>query len=107
MDNEIVEHLIRTADKVAIREAEYKEEKLKLDLLKAEYNLNNDWEQLLGKKKPTVAEKEAFIKKGTEEQQRKVNELKFLPQLTISNLLRSCVSLPLSVPMNTPLIPAI
>ena len=76
LEKEIVEHLIRTADKVAIREAEYKEEKLKLDLLKAEYNLNNDWEMLLGKKKPTVAEKEAFIKKGTEEQQRKVNELK-------------------------------
>ena len=46
LENEIVEHLIRTADKVAIREAEYKEEKLKLDLLKAEYNLNNDKKEI-------------------------------------------------------------
>lgn len=76
LENEIVEHLIRTADKVAIREKEYKEAKLELDLLKAKYQLHNDWEKLLGKKKPTVSEKEAYIKVETEELQRQVNELK-------------------------------
>ena len=76
MDNEMVEFLIRTADTVAIRENEYKEKKLELDLLKAKYVLLNDWESILGKKKPTVAEKESYIKIETEELQREVNELK-------------------------------
>lgn len=76
LDNKIVEHLIRTADKVAIREAEYKEAKLHLDILKAEYNLKNDWELLLDKKKPTVDEKKAYVKVALEEKQREVNTLK-------------------------------
>lgn len=76
MDNRIVEFLIRTADKVAIREKEYKDAKQELDLLKAKYTLLNDWENILGKKKPTVSEKESYIKIETEEQERKVNELK-------------------------------
>ena len=75
-ENDVVEHLIRTADTVAIREMEYKEAKLELDLLKARYQLHNEWEKLLGKKKPTVSEKEAYIKVETEELQRRVNELK-------------------------------
>lgn len=76
--NELMEHLIKTADKVAIREKEYQEEKQNLELLKAQYVLKNDWENILGKKKPTVAEKESYIKIETEEQERKVNELKVL-----------------------------
>ena len=76
MDNETVEFLIKTANTVAIREQEYKDAKLELDLLKAQYQLLNDWETVLGKKKPTVSEKEAYIKVETEQLQRKVDELK-------------------------------
>ena len=76
MDNEIVEFLIKTANTVAVREKEYKDAKLEFDLLKSKYQLLNDWEKLLDKKKPTVSEKEAYVKVETEELQRKVNELK-------------------------------
>ena len=76
MENEIVEHLIKTADTVAIREKEYKDAKQDLELLKARYILLNDWENLIGKKKPTVQEKDSYIKMETEELERKVNELK-------------------------------
>ena len=76
MEQEIVEHLIRCADKVAIREKEYLKEKRNLEVLKAQYILENDWENLLGKKKPTVSEKDAFITIALEEQIRKVDDLK-------------------------------
>lgn len=76
LENDTVEFLIKTANTVAKREQEYKEAKLELDLLKARYQLHNDWEKLLGKKKPTVSEKEAYVKVETEELQRQVNELK-------------------------------
>lgn len=76
MDNEIVEFLIKTANTVAIREDKYKEKKLELDLVKANMNLNTNWEEVLHKAKPTVSEKESFIKLQTADLQREVNELK-------------------------------
>ena len=76
MDNEIVEFLIKTANTVAIRENEYKEKKVELDLAKADMNLNTDWEKALKKAKPTVNEKESYIKLQTADLQREVNELK-------------------------------
>ena len=76
MDNEIVEFLIKTANTVAIRENKYKEKKVELDLAKADMNLNTDWEKALQKDKPTVNEKESYIKLQTADLQREVNELK-------------------------------
>ena len=76
LDNDIVEHLIRTADKVALKEKEYLAAKQDLELLKAKYILTNDWESLLGKSKPTQKEKDAYIEVETEELKRKVNDLK-------------------------------
>lgn len=76
MDNEIVEFLIKTANTVAIRENKYKEKKVELDLAKADMNLNTDWEKALQKAKPTVAEKESYVKLQTADLQREVNELK-------------------------------
>lgn len=76
LDNDIVEHLIKTADTVAIREMEYKNAKQELEILKAKYILLNDWENLIGKKKPTVQEKDSYIKVQLEEKEREVNELR-------------------------------
>lgn len=76
LDNDIVEHLIKTADTVAIREVEYKNAKQELEILKAKYILLNDWENLIGKKKPTVQEKDSYIKVQLEEKEREVNELR-------------------------------
>lgn len=76
MENRIVEHLIRCAEKVAIKEKEYRTAKQDYELLKAQYILCNNWEKILGKKKPTVAEKEAYIELETEVQRRRVNELR-------------------------------
>jgi len=72
----IIEGLIECADNVAEAEKEYARAYHDLELLKANHIKLNDWEKLLGKKKPTVAEKEAHITLSVEEQQNKVNELK-------------------------------
>lgn len=76
MENEIVEHLIKTADKVAIKEKEYLVAKNNLEMLKAKYILKNDWEKVLGKNKPTQKEKDAFIQVQLEEKINEVNDLK-------------------------------
>ncbi len=76
LENEIVEFLIKTANTVAIREQEYKDKKLELDLAKANMNVSTNWEEALQKAKPTVSEKDSYIKIQTAELQREVNELK-------------------------------
>lgn len=76
MDNEMVEFLIKTANTVAIREQEYKDKKLELDLAKADMSLNTNWEEALQKAKPTVAEKESYVKLQTGDLKREVDELK-------------------------------
>ena len=76
MEQEVTEHLIKCAEKVARAEARYVSAKTDLEILKAQYVLENDWEKLLGKKKPTVAEKDAYIVRETEAISRKVSDLK-------------------------------
>ena len=76
LEQEYVEHLIKTANNIAITEKEYLKEKRNLEYLKAEYVLLNDWESIIGKKKPTVSEKEAYITRELDEQIRKVDDLK-------------------------------
>ena len=76
MENEIVEHLIKTAEKVALSEKRYLAAKHELDLLKAQYILKNDWEQVLGVKKPTQKQKDAFVEIAVEEKVNEVNDLK-------------------------------
>lgn len=73
---ENMEKLMKIAEELKEIENEYSEAKQELGLLKAQHQLLNDWEQVLGKPKPTVSEKEAYIKTATEEQERKVNNLK-------------------------------
>lgn len=74
--NEIIEHLIRTADKVAIREKKYLVAKNNLEVLKAKYILENDWEGILGKPKPTQKEKDAYVTVQLEEKVNELNDLK-------------------------------
>lgn len=76
MEQEYVEHLIKTANKIAITEKEYLAEKRNLEILKAQYILENDWEKLLGKAKPTQKEKDAYVEIETEALKRKVDDLK-------------------------------
>ena len=76
MEQEYVEHLIKTANNIAVKEKEYLTEKRNLEILKAKYILVNDWEKLLGKSKVTQKEKDAYVEVETEELRRKVDDLK-------------------------------
>lgn len=76
MEEENMEKMLKIAEELEQIETEYADAKHELGLLKAQYQLFNDWEKVLGKDKPTVSEKEAYIKTATEEQERRVNHLK-------------------------------
>ena len=76
MEQEFVEHLIKTANNIAVKEKEYLTEKRNLEILNANYILTNDWGSLLGKAKPTQKEKDAFVEIETEALRRKVDDLK-------------------------------
>lgn len=76
LEQEYVEHLIKTANNVAMKEKEYRNAKVELEVLKAKYILENDWEKLLGKSKVTQKEKDAFVEVETEALKRKVDDLK-------------------------------
>ena len=76
LTQEVTEHLIKCSEKVARREQEYADAKLQLEVLKAQYILENDWATLLGKAKPTQKEKDAYVIIETEEQKRVVDSLK-------------------------------
>ena len=76
MDNEIQKQLIEMARNVADSKVKYKDSKISLDIRKAKLNLDTNWEEVLGKSKPTVAEKESWIKIETEGQARNVADLK-------------------------------
>ena len=65
--------IIKNLNKV---ETQYCEAKRGLEVLKAELILNTDWNEALGKPKPTVQEKEAFITLQTQKEQCKIDSLK-------------------------------
>ena len=73
---ENMEKLLKIADELEQIETEYEQTKHELNLLKAQYTLFNEWEKVLNKSRPTVQEKEAYIKTETETLERKVSELK-------------------------------
>lgn len=75
-EQQLLEHLVKCAEKVARKEEEYVREKNNLESLKADYLLLNNWEELLGKKKPTQKEKDAFISKSVEQKKNEVDQLK-------------------------------
>lgn len=66
----------RLINELAEIENEY--EQLKLDLVeeKANITLDTDWEKALNKAKPTVGEKEAYIKRQTLPLERRIKILK-------------------------------
>ena len=76
LEQEYVEHLIKTANRIAVTEKEYMNAKRDLEIQKAKYNLENNWEEILGKSRPTVAEKESWIAVETDSQRRFVDDLK-------------------------------
>lgn len=73
---ENMEKLLKIAEELEQIETEYEETKHELNLLKAQYTLFNEWEKVLNKARPTVQEKEAYIKTETEVLERKVTQLK-------------------------------
>ena len=76
MEQEMAEHLIKCSEKVARTEAKYLSAKEDLEILKANYVLENDWEKLLGKSKPTQKEKDSYVLRETEAKKREVDDLK-------------------------------
>lgn len=71
----MIENLLKLAEDVKLAEEKFDNEKLNLELLKADYVLKNDWEKVLGKPKPTQKEKDSYIEKETEVLKRKVKSL--------------------------------
>ena len=76
MEKATFELLQKLAKETCETEQAYLTAKHELDILKAQFVLKNDWEEVLGKSRPTVAEKEAYIALSTEEKEREVNQLK-------------------------------
>ena len=76
MDTETREYLEKMTAEVCQAEKEYMNKKHELDLLKAQYTLKKDWEQTIGKPKPTVDEKKAHISIALKDKEAEVNDLK-------------------------------
>lgn len=76
MNQEQTEFLIKLANNVGKSEERYANAKLDFEITKAKHNLETNWEEVLGTKKPTVAQKEAYILQATENKKREVIDLK-------------------------------
>jgi hypothetical protein len=76
MDKDFDKDLFNCADKIASLEDKYYRAKLDLELLKADYLLRNDWENILNKSRPTVGEKDSYITQQTESRRRLIDNLK-------------------------------
>ena len=75
LDQETTEFLIRLSNNVVMSDKRYKLAKLELKLKRADMRLETDWEEALGKSKPTVAEKDDYILRATAEDEKEVIDL--------------------------------
>ncbi len=75
MDEKAYKNLKKLAVELRDAEKEYLTAKHHIAVLKAQYQLKNDWETVLGKSRPTVAEKDAFITESLEEKENQLIEL--------------------------------
>lgn len=71
-----IEAICIILDEVCAKQAEYDSAKSNLKVTEAKYILCNDWENLLGKAKPTQKEKDSYVAIETQEQATKVATLK-------------------------------
>ncbi len=71
-----VEHITLTLIEVNKKQAEYDTAKSNLKILEAKHILCNNWEELLGKAKPTQKEKDSYVAVATEEKANEVATLK-------------------------------
>ena len=76
LDQETTEFLIKTANGVAKAEEKYAIAKSELKIEEAKLFCFADWENLLGKSKPTQKEKEYAVALMTEEKRAEVIDLK-------------------------------
>ncbi len=72
----MIEKATQLAQKVQEKDGKYLSLKMEFEKVKAEYCLITNWEEILNKSRPTVAEKEAYIKLHTMELEKQVNEAK-------------------------------
>ncbi len=75
LDQEATEFLIKLSNNVAMSHKRYKLARLELKLKRADLRLETDWEEAIGKSKPTVAEKDDFILRATAEEEKEVIDL--------------------------------
>lgn len=71
-----VENHIELLNELMEAKTNFQVSKTNLEVLKANYELENDWESLLGVKKPTVAQKNAYITIQLQDKTNKVEALK-------------------------------
>ena len=69
------EELLELNKEIEVAESEYVDMKLEYELKKSELLLNTDFAVALGKAKPTVGEKDAFVKRATAEDERAYKQL--------------------------------
>ena len=69
------EELLELNKEIEDLEATYVESKLEYETKKADILLNTDFSSEIGKPKPTVAEKDAWVKLQTVEDERRVKDL--------------------------------
>lgn len=69
------EELLELNEEIEILENDYVDMKLEYELRKAELLLNTDFATVIGKAKPTVAEKDAWVKLQTVEDEKAYRQL--------------------------------
>ena len=75
LDQEATEFLLKCANNVAIYQEKYKLARFELKLLRADCRLETDWQEALGKAKPTVGEKDDYVLRMTAEKEKEVIDL--------------------------------
>lgn len=78
------EELLELDKEIEVAESEYVDMKLEFELKKANLLLNTDFASAIGKAKPTVAEKDAWVKRQIIEDERAYKQLR----VTIDSLKR-------------------
>lgn len=72
----MIEKATQLAQRVQKADEKYLSLKLEFEKVKAEYCLITNWEEILGKSRPTMAEKDSYIKLHTMDLEKQVNEAK-------------------------------
>lgn len=75
MEETKLNNLLKIEEELGNKEEEFDNCKLELEILEADYQLENDWEKIFGKAKVTQKEKDAYVVKEIEVRKRNLKRL--------------------------------